>query len=392
MVIFKNAKIILKDQIIESYFLAVEDNKIVDIYQDEKKYTGDTIDVKDNYLSPGFIDIHVHGGGEGDFLDGTEETIHNIIKLHTQHGTTGIYPTTLACDDSELCNSIQLIKKVQASHAIGAEILGMHLEGPYLAKAQKGAQDEKYIKLPCKEEYESIFQFDNLIKRVTFAPELEGAIELADELSKHNIVASMGHSEAEYKQIKEAYDHGVKLVTHLYSGMEGVHRVNGFRRLGMVESAFLLEDMNVEIIADGCHLPVELLKLIFKIKGPDRIALITDAMRAAGRESGNSVLGSLQNGQMVILKDGVAYMPDFQVFAGSIATMDRLVRNMYKKVGVKLHEAIKMASLTPSRIMGCSDRKGSIEKNKDADLVIFDENINIQYVMTKGHTFLNSYQ
>jgi N-acetylglucosamine-6-phosphate deacetylase len=172
--------------------------------------------------------------------------------------------------------------------------------------------------------------------------------------------------------------------------MQVVHRVNGFRRLGTVESAFLIDDMTVEVIADGCHLPYELLKLIYKFKGADRIALITDAMRAAGRLTGESILGSRENGQKVYLKDGVAYMPDFQSFAGSIATMDRLVRNMYKNVGIGICDAVKMASLTPASIMGCADRKGSIEIGKDADILIFDDNINIKYIICRGNELINA--
>ncbi len=389
MKIFINGKIILPDEVLEGHNLAIENGRIADIFSDNQKYNGEIIDARGNYISPGFIDLHVHGGGEGDFLDGDKEVIKNILKMHTSHGTTGIYPTTLACEDNEVFKALDILNELMKEDLNFAEILGVHLEGPYLCMSQRGAQDPKYIKNPNREEYLRFLDYKPIIKRVTFAPELEGGLDFADELKKRNIIASMGHSDAEYEHVLDAFNHGVSLVTHLYSGMQGVHRVKGFRKLGIIESAYLIDDMDVEIIADGCHLPCELLRLIYKIKGKDRVALVTDAMRAAGREEGESILGSKENGQKVILRDGVAYMPDFEAFAGSIATSDRLVRSMYKQAGVEIYNAVKMATLTPARIMGCDDRKGSIHIGKDADIVIFNDSIDIKFVMTRGREFLN---
>ncbi|MDI6618479.1 MAG: N-acetylglucosamine-6-phosphate deacetylase [Clostridiales bacterium] len=389
MITFINGRIILPDRLLNGFCISVEDDTIKKIFRDTGHYNGTVIDVKGNYISPGFIDIHVHGGGEGDFLDIDIESVRNIISTHTAHGTTGIYPTTLACSDYEVFGAIDTLNKYISSSNHGAEILGVHLEGPYLNMSQRGAQDPKYIKVPMREDYMKLFDYSNLIKRVTFAPEIKNGMDLAKELKSRGIVASIGHSNAEYEDVIRAFNIGVRHVTHIYSGMQGIHRVKGFRKLGIVESAFLIDDMTVEIIADGCHLPFELLKLIYKIKGPRKIALITDAMRAAGRTEGESILGSRKNGQKVILKDGVAFMPDFEAFAGSIATADRLVRNMYKGVGVEIFNAVRMASLTPAEIMGCSCRKGSIQEGKDADILVFDDDIKIKYVMTKGYEYLN---
>jgi len=390
MFTFINGKIIQPDGVLEGYCLTVESGRITGLYRDEGKHEGNIIDACGSYISPGFIDIHVHGGGEGDFMDRDVQSVEKIIAVHTAHGTTGIYPTTLTCPEEEMYQAIEVITDYKNLGLKGAEILGIHIEGPYLNVAQKGAQDSKYLKVPKKEEYGRLLDYSKLIKRMTFAPELEGGMELGRELRERGIVASIGHSEAEYEDVVKAFEIGVRHVTHLYSGMQGVHRVKGFRRLGIVECAYLLDEMTVEIIADGCHLPIELLKLIYKIKGAERIALVTDAMRAAGRTEGESVLGSMENGQKVILKDGVAFMPDFECFAGSIATMDRLVRNMYRGAGVEIHNAVKMATETPASIMGCSGRKGSLEIGKDADVIIFDDDINIKYVMTRGEEFLNT--
>jgi N-acetylglucosamine-6-phosphate deacetylase len=390
MITIKNGKIILTDRILTGFNIIIDDGKIKNIVKDTGLYEGRVIDAKGSFVSPGFIDIHVHGGGEGDFLDGDITSIKNIIEVHTHHGTTGIYPTTLACEDEELYYAIGILEKYKSLNYPGAEIMGIHLEGPYFNPTQRGAQDIKYIKTPRGDDYCKLLNCSSLIKRVTYAPEIDGGMEFALELKSRGIVGSIGHSDAEYNDVVMAYEHGTKHVTHLYSGMQVVHRVNGFRRLGTVESAFLIDDMTVEVIADGCHLPYELLRLIYKFKGADRIALITDAMRAAGRLTGESILGSRENGQKVYLKDGVAYMPDFQSFAGSIATMDRLVRNMYKNVGVGICDAVKMASLTPASIMGCADRKGSIEIGKDADILIFDDNINIKYIICRGNELINT--
>jgi N-acetylglucosamine-6-phosphate deacetylase len=392
MITIKNGKLVLPNEVKSGLKLVLNGDKISEIAVDDGFYDGDVINACGNYISPGFIDIHVHGGGEGDFMDCSSAAIAGILKTHTQHGTTGIYPTTVACSTDELFRAIDTIDAFASKNEDGAEILGIHLEGPYISVAQCGALDPRYIKTTAadKEEYCSIIDRSALIKRVTFAPELKGGLAFAQELSKRRMVASIGHSDAEYDSVLSAFQKGATHVTHLYSGMQVVHRVNGFRKLGVVESAFLIDDMTVEVIADGCHLPYELLKLIYKIKGPDKIALITDAMRATGRTKGESVIGSTENGQKVYLRDGVAYMPGFQAFAGSIATCDRLVRNMYRHVGVELFNAVRMASLTPARIMGCECRKGSLTRGKDGDVVIFDEDVDIKCVVARGRVCLDS--
>ena len=204
------------------------------------------------------------------------------------------------------------------------------------------------------------------------------------------IVASIAHTNADYDDVLKGYEAGYRHVTHIYSGMTGVFRVNSYRHAGVVESAFLIDDLTVEVIADGCHLPKALLQLIYKIKGADRIALVTDATNAAGQNVTESILGSRKNGTRVIVEDGVAKLPDRQSFAGSVATTDRLVRNMYKLAEVKLVDAVRMASLTPARIIKKDINKGSIAAGKDADIVLFDDDINIKRTIIGGKTvFMN---
>lgn len=267
--------------------------------------------------------------------------------------------------------------------------MGMHLEGPYFNPAQCGAQDPKYIKAPDPEEYKKVAAYaDGAIVRWSVAAELPGALEMGDFLRENGIIASIGHSNAEYCQVKDASEHGYTLLTHFYCAMSSIVRRGGFRHLGVIESGYAIEDLDVEIISDGCHLPPELLRMIYRLKGPDKVALVTDSMRGAGMPDGESILGSLKNGQKVLIEDGVAKLMDRSAFAGSVATADRLVRVMYHQAGTGICDAVKMMTATPARILGIQDRKGTIAPGKDADLLVFDDDINIKNVFFAGEKVL----
>ena len=214
--------------------------------------------------------------------------------------------------------------------------------------------------------------------------ELDGASRFADRLVQEGILPSIGHSNAEYEQVRDAFSHGVTHTTHLYSAMSTIVRRGGFRHSGVLESAFCIPEMTVELIADGCHLPVELLEMVCRVKGAERVALTCDSMRCAGQNVRESILGSLENGQKVVIEDDVAKLMDRSAFAGSIATDDRLIRVMYHKAGVPLCDAVRMMTQTPADIIGLGGRKGSLAAGKDADLVCFDEDIAIAGVMVGG--------
>lgn len=258
------------------------------------------------------------------------------------------------------------------------------MEGPYFAESQKGAQDPKYLRNPDPEEYMEALSCTDRIIRWSFAVELPGADEFLIALREHHIISSLAHSDADCSQVMSAYENGISALTHFYSCMTGVVRKNAYRVAGAIEAGYLLDDLYVEAIADGCHLPDHLLSLIYKIKGADRICLVTDSMRAAGLPDGEYLLGSLDGGQKCIVEDGVAKLPDRSAFAGSVATMDRLVRTFRKLTEAPLYEVVKMASLTPAKLLGIADRKGSIAIGKDADLLVFDENIQIETIMVRG--------
>jgi len=342
------------------------------------------IDAKGNYVAPGFIDIHIHGGGGHDFMDGNETAFLKIAETHVKYGTTAMLPTTLTSEKEGLLETLTIYEQANKKNQNGSQFLGMHLEGPYFAMNQRGAQDPRYIRDPDPEEYKAVIAHSSSIRRWSAAPELKGAIEFGRYLRKHGILAAVAHTDAIYEEVMEAFDNGYTLATHLYSGMSGVTRRNAFRFAGVIESAFIIDEMDVEIIADGVHLPAPLLKLVYKIKGPDRTALITDSMRAAGMPPGKSILGNLKTGLHVIVEDDVAKLPDRTAFAGSVATADRLVRNMINLADVSLIDAVRMMTSTPARIAGVAERKGTLTSGKDADIVIFDEKINIQTTIVGG--------
>jgi len=348
------------------------------------------IDAKGRYLSPGFIDIHVHGGGGYDFMDNTVDAFLSIARLHAQHGATSMTPTTLSSTQSHLIQTLDTYEQAHVLNDKGAQFICMHIEGPYFAMEQRGAQDPRYIRNPDPAEYEPIIRKYPFVRRWSIAPELEGAIVMGRYLVKHKILPSLAHTNAIDEEVFEAFTNGYTLATHFYNAMSTVTRRDAFRYPGAIEAGLLLDDMSVEIIADGRHLPATLLKLVYKVKGPDKIALITDAMRAAGTQATSSILGRIDDGLEVLIEDGVAKLPDRTAFAGSVATTDRLVRNMIRLAEVPLADAIKMMTATPARIMGVADKKGSILPGMDADLVLFDDNIDISHTIINGNIVFQS--
>jgi N-acetylglucosamine-6-phosphate deacetylase len=380
-----NGQIITPSRIIKGGTILVTNDRIMAVNEGNIEAPGALeIDAGGKYIAPGFIDIHVHGGGGHDFMDNSTEAFLEIARLHARHGTTAMFPTTLSGSKPDLLETLKIYDIANRQNCNGAQFMGMHLEGPYFALAQCGAQDPRYIRDPDREEYREILATSPAIKRWSAAPELKGAIEFGKYITSKGVLAAIAHTDAVYDEVVSAFENGYTLATHLYSGMSGVTRRNAFRYAGVIESAYLIDEMDVEIIADGIHLPPPLLKLVYKIKGPGKIALITDAMRAAGMPPGESILGSLKNGLKVIVEDDVAKLPDRGSFAGSVATADRLVRTMVTMAGIPLIEAVRMASGTPASIMNTADKKGSLEAGKDADIIIFDNDINIEMTIIKG--------
>lgn len=330
------------------------------------------------YVSPGFIDIHTHGGAGHEFFGSAEDIVAGC-NFHLSHGTTSICPTISAAPFGVMKESVTQVRRAMADPALKSNLIGLHLEGPYLSKKQCGAQCTDFITPPVPEEYQALVEeAGDVIARWTYAPENDPEGTFCSWLTEHGILASAGHTDAEYEDMRRAAAHGCGLVTHLYSCTSTITRHQGFRHLGVIESAFLMDDLDVEIIADGKHLPPDLIRLILKIKGSDHVALVTDSLALAGSGITHGVTLNTE----FIIEDGVCKLMDRSAFAGSIATADVLVRVLVQEVGVSVEEAVKMITQVPARIMGLN--KGALEAGKDADILVFDDGIRILDVFVMG--------
>ena len=377
-----NAKIVTSSGIIEGASCAFDEGKIVYVGQDVPP-CDEVIDARGKYLIPGFIDIHCHGGNGFEFMDADTREYGEIAEFHLKHGTTTLLATTLAAPECEIIHALDTYERYLAENP-NTSIVGVHLEGPWLNPEQCGAQNVSYMKTPVADELRRLKSRYPFILRVGAAPELDCGYEFGRAGRDAGIVVSAAHTDADFSEIESARTGGYTLMTHLYSGMKGVTRRNSFRIAGAVEAGLFFDDLFVEIIADGRHLPPELLKLIYKCKGADRICLITDAIRAAGMENGAiTVIGSKKNGLDVVVEDEVAKLPDRQSFAGSTATADRLYKTMASAIGRDMVALSKMASLTPARVMGLTDR-GEIAVGKRADMLIIDDELNINKIIFGG--------
>lgn len=383
--LLRNVRIVANERI-EAGELLWEDGRILESGRVGEAPEGAVvIDGEGCFAAPGFIELHAHGAAGFDFMDAEPAEFAAACKAHLAHGTTTILPTTLTGKFNDLYGVVDRYRAAKAHMPNGPFTPGLHLEGPYLAMAQRGAQDPRYIKNPDPNEYLPLMDYAARdVARWTAAPELPGALALGDELKRRGILASIGHSDAEYADVLAAVRHGYTHVTHLYSCTSTIVRRGGFRYPGVLESAFILDELSVEVIADGCHLPPELLRLVWRSKTPERTALISDALRCAGQDVTESVTGSRGDGQRIIIEDGVAKLPDRSAFAGSVAMADRLIKVMHEKAGVPLTNCVRMMSETPARILGISDKKGRLAPDLDADVVLLRDDLSIRQVYCAG--------
>ena len=373
----RSDRIILKDRFFDGY-IYFDNEKITEVTAKEYPVS-ETYDMTGYYVSAGFIDIHTHGGGGYRFEGSTDEIV-KACDFHLKHGTTSIVPTISAASFESMAESVISVKNAMNDPRVKGTIIGAHMEGPYLSRKQAGAQCPAHITVPFEEDYLHFIEKNaSAIARWTYAPENDKEEKFAKTLKKYDIVASAGHTDAIYDDMIRAFENGCELITHLYSCTSTITRDHGFRRLGIIEAAYLLEDVYVEIICDGKHLPPELIRLIYKIKGADRIALVTDSLALAGTEQTH---GFMQDTEFVI-EDGVCKLMDRSAFAGSVATADRLVRVATKEARIPLLDTVKMITETPAKIMRLS-KKGKIAHNMDSDFAVFDENISIKAVFARG--------
>lgn len=389
--LFKNCKIIKNGKITDYNSLLVENGIIAALGVNDESECDKVIDGKGElYLSHGFVDIHTHGSGGYDFMDSVAEEYNLVAKNHAKYGCTALYPTTVSASEQELKASVTAYEKAKTMKG-GAKLFGIHLEGPYISKNQKGAMDEKYIRLPDPNEYSELFSLSPDIVRMTVAPELEGSDELGVFMREHNAIPSIGHTDAVFTDIERAHEKGgYSIMTHLYSCMPLTHRKNAWRIAGAVEAGIYIDTMFVELIADGCHLPPEILKMVYKFKPEDKIILVTDSMRAAGMGEGVFRFGSRANGYDIVVEDGVAKLMDRSAFAGSVATTDRLVRTMVQMADVPVEKAVRMITENPCVAMNIQDKYGFIEEGRTADLTLFDSDVNIKMTMIDGEIVCNA--
>jgi len=382
--LIKNGKVIMPQGILNKATLFIADGRIAKIEEDEFEVADcKIVDAAGLYVSPGFIDIHVHGGNGSDTMDGTVEDILNITTFHAGGGTTSMLPSTASDSLERTLKAICAVREAKSKGNVGAQILGVHLEGPYFNLSKKGCHKASEVRNPNPAEYEKILEHDDMVKSMTLAPEIPGAKQLIEELAKRNVVASCGHSEANFTQMLDAVKVGIKHTTHLYCAMSGIIREGANRQGGVVESTLLMDDISTEVIADGKHLPPELIRLAIKCKTTDRVAIVTDAMRGAGMPDGIYTFGA-KDGTEAVVKDGEAQMPDGSGYASGVVRMNDMIKVMRDVVCVPLHEAVKMASLVPAGILSVDDKLGSLEVGKQADIVLLDEELNVQKTMVEG--------
>lgn len=365
-----NGKIFTPQGWLNEGSVLMRDDKILEVTNCDLALIGaDLVDARGMYIIPGYVCMHAHGGGGHDFTECTEDAFRAAIKVHQKHGATSIFPTLSSSSFPEIRKAVDVCEKLMGEK--DSPVLGLHIEGPYLNPKRAGEQFGSKLKYPDKEEYTSLVESTDCIKRWDASPELPGALDFGRYLKSKGILVAVSHTESEYEGIKTAFEAGFTHTAHFYNGMPGFHKCREYKYEGTVESVYLIDDMTIELIADGVHLPGTILRLAYKLKGVERTCLVTDALAYAAAE------GMEINDPNIIIEDGVCKMADHSSLAGSIATMDTLVRTVVK-AGIPLIDAVRMASETPARIMGVADRKGALHKDMDADVLILDRDLNIR--------------
>lgn len=368
--------IVTESNVIESAVYI--ENGVITAISNENLPFDSEYDAGDGYVLPGLIDVHTHGAVGFDYSESDKDGVLKAVRYQVSCGATSILPTVTSSTFEETYRALESIEAAMCDKEYGKCIIGAHLEGPYFSPMQSGAQDKTLITPPIKEDYERLTErFGHIIKRWDYAPERDTDGEFCAYLNEHGILPSAGHTDAKYDHMLTAKENGCKLITHLYSCTSTITREQGFRKLGVTECAYLWDDMYVEIITDGKHLPIELLQLIFKLKPHDKILLITDSMSVAGTTAKSGTLGNLN----YIIEDGVCKLMDRSAFAGSIATAERLLQ-VCSEAGLSVTEAGRMGSANPARLFGLN--KGRIDIGCDADIIITDRKFNVQEVFVRG--------
>ncbi len=349
------------------------------------------VDAKNGYIMPGFIDIHTHGGVGSRFINSLQEEINNILRFQASHGITSVLATISTAPVDLILKSLGILRNYissQENGVAGSRIIGIHLEGPFLSAVNKGAQSGNYLLRPDINPYDFIINNADIVKIVTLSPELPGILEMIKELTKTGIVVSGGHDNAIDIEISKAIEAGMKHATHIYCAMSRITKRDGRRYTGMCEASLTDDRLSAEMIADNRHLPPVLVKLIYKCKGPDKLCIVSDSISAAGLTVDEVGRLSNKTGDNecagIIIEDGVAMLSDRSVYAGSIQTLDNMIKNIVTDAGIPFQDAIRMATYSPAKVISAENFIGSITLGKQADICIMDNEFNVTNTVIKG--------
>lgn len=387
--LFTNGQVILPDAIVPGGSVVVVDGRIAAVAASIKPPEGSRkLDLQGNYLAPGFVDLHVHGGGGADFMDGTAEAFKTVCQSHLRHGTTSLLATTTVARHQQHLTFLEVCREMKGIASAGARVLGSHFYGPYFAPEAKGCHPGAGLRAPAAPEFEQYLAYADSIVTATVAPELPGAEAFVRACRARGVRCNAGHSYATFEEMEETRNWGVTHVDHLFCAMSDRARLRQTQtypmRGGVFEATLYFDDLTTEVIADGKHLSRSLLLLAYRIKGPDRLALVTDCNRALDMPDGTYVFGPLEDGEPIQKVDGVGLMPDGKSLASSVVGMDECVRVFHQLTGAPLHEVIRMATLTAARIAGVESEIGSISVGKRADLLVLDSNLRVRQVFHTG--------
>ena len=371
-----NGKIITKDKVIENKVLLF-DEKIINIC-DEVDKDIEIIDANGLYVSPGLIDIHIHGSNNVDTMGKDDRAIEIIGESIKKTGVTSFLPTTMTMSKEDIYNSLDNIRKLMNKKYNGSQVIGAHLEGPFINNKYKGAQNNKYIEIPS---FSFIENYTDVIKVISYSPEIDLDFTFTKEVKeKTDIVLSLAHTNATYNEAKSSISHGASNITHLFNAMTPLNH----REMGVVGAA-LTTDVYCEMICDNIHVNPDLYQFVIDNKGKDKLVLVTDSMRAGCMEDGKYDLG----GQDVFVKNNAARLASGNL-AGSVLTLNKGVYNFMKNTDISIYEAINLASLNPAKSIKIDDKKGSLEINKDADIALFDEEMNCYMSISQGEIIFNN--
>ncbi len=386
--IIKNGNVVIPYEILNGTDIKITNGKIAGIGKYHPEPDEPVIDAAGLYVCPGFVDIHTHGGFGGDFMDATEEAFDNACAFHISNGTTSILATTVTVPVDQITDMLTVLRSYKNRENPTCRILDAHIEGPYISYKNKGAQHEQYLRIPDRDDYSFITDNADVIKTVTIAPELDGAAKMTADLKAKGIIVCGGHDDGEKSKIMPVIDAGLSHCTHLWCAMSVVAMRDGVRSVGLCELGLIDDRLTVELIADNHHITPDMVRLVYRCKGADKMCVVSDCLRAGGKPAAGTLytLGTIKdkNAQKFIVSDGVARLPDGTRYAGSIQPLSQMVRNLVVDAGIPLVDAVRMASRTPARVVGAADQVGSVSVGKWADFCLMDEKLNVMQVLLAG--------